>query len=136
MLGWKQWQDKSPTVIMFTEAHWADEASLALLKHCLPLSDRVLILWMVVYRPDPDAPTWSFNHFVKSECPHRLTNVNLHLLSKSDSNKLLDQLIDVEVLPEEMRSSTNLKAILIILTEIVRSLVEQRSDRKKKDNGR
>ena len=129
---------QGPTVIIFTEAHWADEASLALLKHCLPLSDRVPILWMVVYRPDPDAPTWSFNHFVESEYPHRLTNVNLHLLSKSDSNKLLDQLIDVEVLPEEMRSAIIDKSEgnPYYLTEIVRSLVDREVIVRKKDNGR
>ncbi len=129
---------RSPTVIIFSEAHWADEASLALLKHCLPLCDRVPILWMVVYRPDPDALTWSFNHFIETEYPHRLTTIDLTSLSKSDSNQLLDKLIDINVIPEEMRNAIIDKSEgnPYYLTEIVRSLVDRKVIVRSGDDGR
>ena len=91
---------RGPTVMIFTEAHWADEASLALLRYCLPLCDRVPILWMVVYRPDSEAPTWPFNHYVETEYPHRLKPIELTSLSTECSNRLLDELIGIDVLPD------------------------------------
>jgi len=105
-LAVKSWVEavakRGPVVIIFAEAHWADDASLEMLKHCLPLSDTEQVLWMVIFRPDPSAPTWAFNHYVETEFPHRITAVELSGLSESDSCELLGRLIGAEVLPDEM----------------------------------
>jgi tetratricopeptide (TPR) repeat protein len=130
-LAVKSWVEavakREPLVIIFAEAHWADDASLEMLKHCLPLSDTEQVLWMVVFRPDPSAPTWAFNHYVETEYPHRITAVELSGLSESDSCELLERLIGAEVLPDEMRANILGKAEgnPYYLTEIVRSLVDR-----------
>ncbi|MFH1636051.1 MAG: adenylate/guanylate cyclase domain-containing protein [Chloroflexota bacterium] len=128
---------RGPTVIVFTEVHWADEASLALLEHCLPLCDREPVSWMVVFRPDPAAPTWALDHFVETEYPHRLTSIELSALSRSDSSGLLNQLTGSDVLPENMREAILDKAEgnPYYLTEIVRSLIDRDVLVRSSDNG-
>ncbi len=130
-LAIKSWVEaiakRGPVVIIFAEAHWADDASLDMLKHCLPLSDTEQVLWMVVFRPDPSAPTWAFNHYVKTEYPHRITAVEISGLSKPESSELLDRLIGPHILPDGMQANILEKAEgnPYYLTEIVRSLVDR-----------
>jgi len=118
---------RGPVIITFAEAHWADDASLELLKHCLPLSNKEQILWLVIFRPDPSAPTWNFNHYVKKEYPHRLTTISLSNLSTPESNDLIDALIGPDILPERMQNKILDKAEgnPYYLTEIIRSLVDR-----------
>jgi len=68
---------RGPVSIVFTEAHWADEASLALLKHCLPLCESFPVLWLVVYRPEPASLTWELSHTIEVEYPRKFVFINL-----------------------------------------------------------
>ena len=128
---------RGPLIIVFTEAHWADEASLALLRHCLPLCESNQVLWMVVYRPDPAAPTWDFSHAVETEFPHRLTLIELAPLTQTESNGLLNRLIGPHVLPEGLQDDiiTKAEGNPYYLTEIVRSLVDRDILVRSSDNG-
>jgi class 3 adenylate cyclase/tetratricopeptide (TPR) repeat protein len=118
---------RGPVVFTFTEAHWADDASLELLKYCLSLSNHEPILWLVVFRPDPTAPTWNLNRYVQTEYPHRVTTVHLSNLSHSESRVLIENLIGTNVLPEGMQNNILERAEgnPYFLTEIVRSLVDR-----------
>jgi tetratricopeptide (TPR) repeat protein len=123
----KAMAQRGPLCIVFTEAHWADEASLALLKHCLPLCETSPVLWMVVYRPETTALTWDFSKEVEINYPHRLTRVELSPLSPSDSEEFLIQLIGCEILPGNLQNEIIQKAEgnPYYLAEIVRSLIDR-----------
>ena len=133
----KEMAKLGPLVIAFTEAHWADNASMALLKHCLPLCETEQILWLIVFRPDPTALTWDFTHHVATDYPHRLTTINLKALSKTDSETLLNQLLGPDVLPDTMRENILEKAEgnPYYLTEIIHSLVHDQVVIRSPDNG-
>ncbi len=123
----KAMAQRGPVSIVFTEAHWADEASLALLKHCLPLCENNSILWMVVYRPEPAALTWELSREIEVEYPHKLTDVELSPLSSSESDEFLTQLIGCDILPKNLQKEIVQKAEgnPYYLAEIVRSLVDR-----------
>ncbi len=118
---------RGPLVVVFTEMHWVDQASLALLQHCLPLCDQEALLWTLVFRPDPEAPTWQLSHSLESDYPHRLTTIELAPLSPTESARLLDHFVGPDTLPEEMREAiiTRSEGNPYYLTEILRSLIER-----------
>jgi class 3 adenylate cyclase/tetratricopeptide (TPR) repeat protein len=118
---------QGPVIFVFTEAHWADGASLALLKHCLDLCEQLPILWMIVYRPDPTARTWNFKHYVETDFPHRLSSIELTPLSNAESKTLLGYLIDPNILPTPLQADivTRSEGNPYYLAEIVRSLIDR-----------
>ncbi len=93
---------QGPLVLYFADVQWADTSSLALLRHCLPICDTEALLWLVVYRPDRTTLAWNFQHYVKTEYPHRLTHLELPTLSEAQSAELIDKLVGSETLPEEI----------------------------------
>ncbi len=95
---------QGPLVISFADAHWADVSSIDLLKRCLPLCERLPLLWIVVLRPDRASPVWEFRHYVETEYPHRLTMLSLPPFSREQSEKFTDTLLGEEVLPPETRA--------------------------------
>ena len=129
--------ERGPVIFVFTEAHWADGASLALLEHCLDLCEQLPVLWMVVYRPDPTAMTWNFNHFVETEFPHRLTSIELAPLSDTDGKTLLDYLINPNILPDPLQADivTRAEGNPYFLAEIVRSMIDREILVRHSDNG-
>ncbi|MBN1876149.1 MAG: AAA family ATPase [Anaerolineae bacterium] len=92
---------QGPLVLAFSNVHWADSASLALLKHCLPLCDRHPVLWLLVFRPDRMALVWELNHYIATEYPHRLTAIDLPPFTKAQSKDFIHRLIGSETLSEE-----------------------------------
>jgi predicted ATPase/class 3 adenylate cyclase len=119
-----QW---GPLVLAFADVHWADNTSLDLLKHCLSLCDQESLLWLIVYRPERTSPVWGFRHFVETEYPHRLTNLNLPPLTGSQSREFIEQLIGADALPPETRDLVLSKAEgnPYYIGELVRSLIAQ-----------
>ena len=118
---------REPLVLVFTEAHWADEASLALLKYCLPLCLTEKILFVVVYRPERTTPVWNFKHYVETEYNHRLISLELCSLTETESSNLIEQMIGAQALSEQARAQILEKSNgnPYYLTELIHSLVDQ-----------
>jgi predicted ATPase/class 3 adenylate cyclase len=116
-----------PVALVFTDMHWADASSLALLKYCLPICDNETLLWMLAFRPEREASIWDFYHHLEVEYPHRLVSVNLPPLTEEQSCELIQHLLGPEILPEEacqliiQNSGGNPYYIL----ELVRSLIDR-----------
>jgi class 3 adenylate cyclase len=90
-----------PLVLAFSDIHWADESSLALLKYCLPISDNETVLWLLTFRSEREGSIWKFYHYLEAEYPHRLTSVLLPPLTEAQSWELISHLIGPETLPKE-----------------------------------
>jgi tetratricopeptide (TPR) repeat protein len=118
---------RGPVVIVFTEAHWADEASLSLLNHCLPLCENYPVLWMLFYRPEQTSLIWDFSRSIEDDFPHRLTIVELSPMNALESDMFLNKLIGGDILPAKLQKEIVKKAEgnPYYLVEIVRSLIDR-----------
>jgi class 3 adenylate cyclase/tetratricopeptide (TPR) repeat protein len=118
---------KQSLLIVFSEVHWVDEGSLELLKFCLPLCDKVGVLFMIVYRPERSSPAWAFQHFVETSYHHRLTTINLSPLDEAESRSLLFEMIGEKTLPSKVYNQIIQKSEgnPYYLTELVRSLIDK-----------
>jgi class 3 adenylate cyclase/multidrug efflux pump subunit AcrA (membrane-fusion protein) len=92
-----------PVVLAFSDLHWADDSSLALLKYCLPVCDSEALLCLLSFRLEQDTSIQKFDHFLETNYPHRLTRVDLPPLTEEQSAMLINQLISPETLPRETR---------------------------------
>lgn len=101
----KSWLDvltaRFPVIVSFSDIHWADDTSVDLLKHCLPLSDASPILWITVFRAERTSAAWEFRHHVETDYPHRLVAFDLAPLTAAESHDLIEQLIGVQALTPE-----------------------------------
>src|SRR5439155_16449206 len=52
---WRRWA-AAPTVVVLDDLHWADAASVALLRHMLPIAAELPLLFVGAFRPDRRAP--------------------------------------------------------------------------------
>ena len=114
-----------PLVLAFSDIHWADESSLALLKYCLPISDNETVLWLLTFRPERESASWNFYHYLEAEYPHRLTNVLLLPLTEAQSWELISHLIGPETLPKETRNLIfhNAGGNPYYILELIRALI-------------
>ncbi len=118
---------QNPLVLVFSEVHWADEASLDLLKHCLPLCAQERIFLIVVFRPERTTPAWEFKQYVETEYFHRLTSLDLLALTEDQSLELVQRMIGPEALPEALCQRILEKSAgnPYYLIELIHSLIDQ-----------
>jgi hypothetical protein len=57
---------RGPVVLGLSDLQWADESSLALLKHCLPISDSEPLLWLLTFRAERETHIWDFHHYLEA----------------------------------------------------------------------
>jgi len=94
---------RGPLVLAFGDLHWADTSSIHLLEFCMDVCESEPLLWMMVFRPDRTSPAWQLRHYVETEFPHRLTDLNLQPLSDRQSLELIEQLVGCDGPSEETR---------------------------------
>ena len=117
---------KNPVVLVFSDLQWADDSSLELLKYCLPICDREPVMFLFSFRVEPENSIGDFHHYLNTEYPHRLQNVNLPPLTEEQSRQLINHLIGPETLPEEtcnliLRSAGGNPYYVL---ELIRSLID------------
>jgi predicted ATPase len=55
---WAATARRAPLVLVFEDLHWSDQASTAAIEELLPLAEDHPILYVLVARPDKQAPSW------------------------------------------------------------------------------
>jgi predicted ATPase/class 3 adenylate cyclase len=95
---------QGPLVVQLSDAQWADESSLSLLRGLLPLCDNEAILWAILFRPERGTPMWTFRQEVETDYPHRLTAIDLAPLTAEQGQALIESLLGAGVLPDETLS--------------------------------
>ena len=137
----RSWIERSsrngPIVLVFSDMHWADDSSLALLKQCLSVCDNEALLWLLSFRPERDSSVWELYLSLEVEYPHRLTRVDLPPLTISQSMELINQLIGSETLPAETRKLiiSNSEGNPYYIIELIRALIAQGILIRESDNG-
>jgi predicted ATPase len=91
-------------VISFSDMHWVDTTSLDLLKYCLAVCDYAPVLWLLVFRPEHEAPIRKFRYYLETEYPHRITALTMRPLDETQSHDFIVHLIGPDVLPAEVEA--------------------------------
>ncbi len=127
----RQWLEAlakaNPVVISFVDLHWADNASLELLKYCLSVCEQQPLVLLVVFRLERTSPAWGFRYYVETEYPHRLTIMDLKPLSDEESKELIHQMLGLQVLSDRTESLLVSKAEgnPYFIREMISSLIAQ-----------
>src|SRR6266542_1245403 len=96
-----------PSVFVFEDLHWADDALLAFLEHLAEYAEGVPLLLVGTARPElfERAPTWA-------STARNSNRINLSPLTENETAKLVANLLESAVLPTEVqdRKSTRLNS--------------------------
>jgi predicted ATPase/class 3 adenylate cyclase len=118
---------QQPLVIVCEDLHWADSVSLELLGRLLPLTERVPLLFLCVFRPLRDHGCWQIRETAARDHEHRHTDLRLQPLSPQQSAALVGNLLHVEDLPDELRRRILARAEgnPFFVEEILRALLDE-----------
>jgi class 3 adenylate cyclase/tetratricopeptide (TPR) repeat protein len=117
--------EELPTVLVFDDLHWADDASLDLLEKVADLVEKFPLLIICLLRPDKDAASWGAIERIRPLLAERFEEVTLDPLDEKDSRHLLGNLLFVEDLPESVRNVILARAEgnPFFVEEVIRSLI-------------
>jgi class 3 adenylate cyclase/tetratricopeptide (TPR) repeat protein len=94
----EQVADERPTVLVFEDLHWADEAMLAFLEHLADLAEGVPLLLVTTARPELYERHPDYAIRLRNATP-----INLAPLSQEETARLVSALLDATVLPVEVQ---------------------------------
>jgi class 3 adenylate cyclase/tetratricopeptide (TPR) repeat protein len=115
-----------PVVLVLEDLHWVDTASLELVEALLPLTERVPLLVLAVFRPQRQEPSWRFHETAERNHPDRYTPIVLEPLDAASSRQLVANLLHVEDLPEKLRELilTKAEGNPFFVEEMIRTLLD------------
>lgn len=91
--------EETPTVLVFEDIHWADDAMLAFIEHLADRVEGVALLVVCTARPELFERTTAFAAGL-----HNINRVNLGPLSNDETSGLVSELLEVSEVPPELRS--------------------------------
>lgn len=94
---------EQPLVIVLEDLHWADKSSVGILQGLLQISTTSPILICLVTRPNRDSDGWSLVNTAREQIGPRLTEIDLKNLTDKESENLVNELIDLQEIPDEIR---------------------------------
>ncbi len=94
---------EQPVIIVLEDLHWADDSSTDLMVELLSLTASAPILFCLVSRFDRDSSGWRLVTAAREAMGPRLTELILGNLNDYDSQSLVNQLIDVDELPDVIK---------------------------------
>ena len=115
-----------PLVLVFEDAHWADESSTDLLEHLFPLVETLPLLICCVSRPDPQVLGARLWELATQKYAEHSCTITLAPLSASDSAQLMRNLLQVEDLPPSVRQVilTKAEGNPFFVEEVIRALID------------
>jgi predicted ATPase len=114
---------QNPLVIVCEDLHWADSTSIALLERLMPLTDRVPLLLICLFRPERTGDCWRIKETAARLHPHRHVDLWLGPLDAKESQTLVDNLLRGDVsLQEQILARAEGNPFYV--QEIVRSLID------------
>jgi class 3 adenylate cyclase len=116
-----------PVVLVCEDIHWADKASVELMIQLLPLITPQPILLILAGRAETDAPGWRLVSHSQATLAEAMTELRLQPLSESDSRTLVANLLEIESLPEQVRTQilTRAEGNPFFVEEVIRMLIER-----------
>jgi class 3 adenylate cyclase len=118
---------RQPVVLLFEDVHWADAASVTVLRQLLPLAVQLPVLILVATRRETEAIGWQLVVAARNLFGEALTELILEPLSDEDSRDLVANLLMIESLPPQMRDLilARTEGNPFFVEEVVRMLIER-----------
>ncbi len=126
LLWWRGQFPGTPTVIVFDDMHWSDQASIDLLQNLMHLTEELPLALICAMRVDRKSGSWDLKRQADDAHHHRYTEILLPPLSEGDSNELVNRLLAIAEIPELLRASIIEKSDgnPFFIEEVVRTLIE------------
>lgn len=118
---------RKPLVLILEDIHWADPSSTDLLVKLLPLVKEAPVLFCFLTRPEHEVPGWKLVTAVRDVLGEGRTELHLRALSDRESRQLVSNLLEVEALPEKIRTGILQKAEgnPFFVEEMIRMLIDR-----------
>ena len=118
---------QGPLVIVCEDIHWADPASIDVVRQLMPLATQLRILLVAALRAEMDSAGWALMGPARELFGSALTEIVLEPLSADDSRRLVANLLEIESLPENVRDMIMRRAEgnPFFVEEVVRMLIER-----------
>ncbi len=118
---------RRPLTLIFDDIHWADPSSIELVIKLLPLASEASLLFCFVTRPEREAPGWKLVSAARESLGGGLTEIVINPLSEADSRQLVSNLLEIESLPEIVRTLILQKAEgnPFFVEEVIRMLIDR-----------
>jgi class 3 adenylate cyclase/tetratricopeptide (TPR) repeat protein len=116
---------RSPVVLALEDWHWADQSSMELAEHLLPLTTSCPVLMVFASRTDPDDAVRRIREFGSGEGAVRIEQIHLATLSPEDSMTLVNNLVGNVDVPQLLREQILHKSEgnPLFVEEVIRALV-------------
>jgi tetratricopeptide (TPR) repeat protein len=100
--AWRRWleliAEADPTVLVFEDLHWADDAMLAFLEHLADRAEGVPLMIVGTTRPELYEQHPDFGNGLRNR-----TSISLAPLSPKETARLVSALLDSSVIPAELQ---------------------------------
>jgi class 3 adenylate cyclase len=116
-----------PVVLVCEDVHWADPSSVDVMLKLLPSLTPLSVLVLFLTRAETDAPGWRLVSHAQATYGQALTDIRLAPLSDSDSRTLVANLLEIESLPEAVRTNILARAEgnPFFVEEVIRMFIER-----------
>jgi class 3 adenylate cyclase/tetratricopeptide (TPR) repeat protein len=114
-------------LVVFEDLHWCDHASLELVRATTELVVEMPILFLITFRPDRSAPSWGLRDWVQEQLADHSVLVQLEQLTPDQSERLIEELLPVERMPEDVRGRivARTEGNPLFLHEVARALIDR-----------
>src|SRR4051794_12300584 len=116
-----------PVVAVCEDIHWADSSSVDTILQLLPHLSAMPVFVLLVGRSETDVPGWRLVDYARSSYGDALAEIRLQPLSDEHSRELVSNLLEIESLPDEVRTKILLRAEgnPFFVEEVIRMLIER-----------
>jgi class 3 adenylate cyclase len=117
----------SPLIFIMEDLHWADSSSLDLITSLCRLAENNRILIINIFRPYYEETSEKLREALSEEYSDYYTEINLHRLDSNQSDQLIDNLLNIEGLPTDMRDQIKEKSEgnPFFIEEMARSMIDE-----------
>jgi ABC-type transport system substrate-binding protein/class 3 adenylate cyclase len=91
---------EQPLALVLEDLHFADEPTLELFEELLSLADEEAVAVLLLYRNDPDLPSWRLGEAAHRRYRHRFRELQLEPLEPDDAARLAASAVGAELPPD------------------------------------
>jgi class 3 adenylate cyclase len=125
----RAWENASafPSVVVFDDVQWADQASVDLLLHVFRVTEDHPMVFVCAFRPERQSPGWQIKVRGEAQYAQRFTEIVLSPLDAQRTDDLISALLNIADLPRDLRALIvrRTEGNPYFIEEVVRSLIEQ-----------
>ena len=114
-------------VVILDDIHWIDPSSAELFTRLIQDITSQSVLMCFVTRPDTDTPGWRMVESARENLGAQFSEIILHPLTDTDSKQLVNNLLEIDALPEQIRALILRKAEgnPLFVEEVIRMLIDR-----------